>query len=621
MIWLLDLMPTDTPNSVTESARDPVAGELRPSQKLEHEYKKLALLQEISVALSSGLQLEKLLALIMEKVMLLMEAERSTLFLMSDDRQELWSRVLQGGEPLDIRLRLGEGIAGWVASSGETVNIPDAYIDERFQPAVDLRSGFRTRSILCVPMRNTLGAIVGVAQVLNKRGGPFTTDDEDLLLALGSQAAIALENSKLYHSVVAKNVELLQAQEQLQQKTHELNLLFQIEQDMNSAYDLDDLLDRIVHRAMSIVGATAGSIALTNAEGDALRFQTTAGPVADRLRHRQLAMGEGVIGWTAAHRQSAVISDPSQDPRHAAAFAESVGAEPRSIICVPLVSGERVLGVLELLDKSGGQGGFTDTDLQLLTLIAGQASKAIQQATSRRERQIEDRLASIGRMLAGIVHDLKTPMTIISGYAQLMAQMDSAEKREMYVEHILHQFDLMSGMTGEVLAFARGETEILTRKVYLNRFFDEVSTQLTHALAGRRIRLEIKTEYCGVAYFDEPKMLRVVNNIARNAADAMKTGGDFVITCRADDNTVYLDFADNGPGIPVELEGRLFDLFATTSEGGTGLGLAIVKRIVEEHGGKISYASERGVGTTFTIALPRRRPDSASEGTSELSPS
>src|SRR5688572_11916569 len=201
--------------------------------RLRTEQKKLALVQEISRALSSGLDLDQLLGLIMEKVTILMEADRSTLYLLSDDRKELWSKVVQGGELLEIRLRVGEGIAGWVAASGETVNIPDAYIDKRFQPAVDLRSGYRTRSILCAPMRNSLGSIVGVAQVLNKAGGPFTGDDEELLFALTSQAAMAIENSKLYHSVVNKNLELLDAQERLQQKTYELNVLFEIEQEMN----------------------------------------------------------------------------------------------------------------------------------------------------------------------------------------------------------------------------------------------------------------------------------------------------------------------------------------------------------------------------------------------------
>src|SRR5262245_10128779 len=128
---------------------------------LRREHKKMALVQDVGRALSSSLELDQLLNVIMEKITQLMEADRSTLYLLSEDGGQLWSKVAQGGEVVEIRLKVGEGIAGWVASSGETVNIPDAYVDTRFQPAVDLRSGYRTRSILCAPMRDSQGKTVG----------------------------------------------------------------------------------------------------------------------------------------------------------------------------------------------------------------------------------------------------------------------------------------------------------------------------------------------------------------------------------------------------------------------------------------------------------------------------
>ncbi|HUH01369.1 MAG TPA: GAF domain-containing protein [Kofleriaceae bacterium] len=582
------------------------------SARLRTEQKKLALVQEVSRALSAGHDLDQLLTLIMEKVTLLMEADRSTLYLLSDDRKELWSKVIQGGELLEIRLNVGEGIAGWVAASGEVVNIPDAYIDKRFQPAVDLRSGYRTSSILCTPMRNSLGSIVGVAQVLNKKGGPFTGEDEELLNALSSQAAVSIENSKLYHSVVAKNVELLEAQEKLQQKTYELNVLYEIEKEMNAAHDLEEMLERILHRAMGTVGAEAGTIALREADSEELRFVTTAGPVADRLLHQTLPMGAGVLGWVAARREALLVNDPETDVRHALEFARTAGLEPRHLICAPLVAADEVLGAIELIDKApvgdqDGTRGFDEGDLKLLTLIAGQASKAIQLARSQRERENQDRLASIGRMLAGVLHDLKTPMTIISGYAQLMAQIEDGEQREAYVEQILRQFDLMSGMTREVLQFARGESNVLVRKVYMHRFLDELVTQLNHALAGRGIELRVDARYTGVAFFDEQKILRVAHNLARNAAEAMTQGGVFTITTDSVGEDMSLEFRDDGPGIPPEMEGRLFEMFASGKEGGTGLGLAIVKKIVDEHGGEISYQSHPGAGTSFRVVLPVTR--------------
>jgi signal transduction histidine kinase len=300
-----------------------------------------------------------------------------------------------------------------------------------------------------------------------------------------------------------------------------------------------------------------------------------------------------------------------------------VGLSPKHLMCAPLVAADEVLGAIELIDKApiGDQDesiGFDEGDLKLLTLIAGQASKAIQLARSQRERENQDRLASIGRMLAGVLHDLKTPMTIISGYAQLMAQIEDGEQREAYVEQILRQFDLMSGMTREVLQFARGESNVLVRKVYMHRFLDELVTQLNHALAGRRIELRVDAKYTGVAFFDEQKILRVAHNLARNAAEAMTDGGVFTVTTDAIGDDLSLEFGDDGPGIPLEMEGRLFEMFASGKEGGTGLGLAIVKKIVDEHGGDITYESRLGAGTTFKVVLPaKREADVASQADGE----
>jgi signal transduction histidine kinase len=241
----------------------------------------------------------------------------------------------------------------------------------------------------------------------------------------------------------------------------------------------------------------------------------------------------------------------------------------------------------------------------MLTLIAGQASRAIQVHSSKRELEDQNRLAGIGQMVAGVLHDLKTPMTIISGYAQLMAQIDEADQREKYVEQILLQFDLLNGMTREVLAFARGESTVLIRKVYMHRYMEQVGEQLRYAFKGRSIKLEIVMEYDGVGFFDQQSMLRLIHNLARNAADAMRgKRGVFRIVSRVDKDMLCLDFIDNGPGIPQSLEGQLFKIFSTSTDGGTGLGLAICKKIVQDHNGFIDYESAAGEGTTFRVRLP-----------------
>jgi signal transduction histidine kinase len=575
---------------------------------LRREQKKVALVQEVSRALSTVGDLDALLRLIMEKVTVLMEADRSTLFLVTDDGRQLWSKVVQGGEVVEIRLDVGEGVAGWVAQTREIVNIPEAYADQRFQPSVDLKSGYRTRSILSVPMIGALGGLVGVLQVLNKESGPFEIADEELLSALASQGAIAIENARLYHSLVTQNQQLLDARRDLERRQRELNALYEVEKELAAALDLDDLLSRILGQAITVLGGGAGSIALVEADGS-LRFRNVQGPAAPRLIERTLPHGTGLIGWAVAHKTPIIVDDPLHDARHAVDIAKETGVTPAHIMVAPLVDGEDVIGGIEIIDqrktKRDGSA-WTEADLKLLVLIAAQAAGAIALARRRGEQSKSDRLASIGRMLAGLLHDLKTPMTIISGYAQLMAASDEGPQREQYVEQIQRQFDLMAGMTREVLAFARGETDLVVRKVYVNRFVEDLTTQLGAATAGRGIEFQVIANYDGVAYFDEQKLLRVFHNLARNAIEAMPEGGQLRITVSRENDNLVWAVKDTGSGVPPELQGRLFELFATGKKGGTGLGLAIVKKIIDDHRGTIACDSSSS-GTTFTIVLPIRR--------------
>lgn len=578
--------------------------------QLSAEKKKLALVKEVGRALSSAMDLDSLLTLIMENITQLMEADRSTLYLRTDDGETLWSRMAQGDGHIEIELKVGEGLAGWVVSSGELVNIPDAYTDDRFQPAIDQQTGYKTTSILCLPMRNHGRDIIGAVQVLNKKGGPFEKEDESLLEALAGQAAIAIENTKLYQSVVAKNAALNITQIELKQRGFELNVLYDIEREMNGAHDLDELLERILKRAIKIVGATAGSIALRSKRLGDLRFHTTAGDHGDQVRRHRIPLGKGIIGWVAAQGEAALVNLPEGDNRHATDFANLIGVQPRHILCCPLILGQEVLGAIELMDKidpvtKDTTMGFDEDDLKLLQLIAGQTSRAVQLARANIERENENRLATIGQMMAGVLHDLKTPMTIVQWYGDMMAESQDEHERQKFTKLIKRQFELMDGMTREVLAFARGESRLLIRKVHISRFLKEIVEQLEHELAGQNINIHLEVNKPDVVYFDENKIMRLIHNLARNAAQAMQDGGNVTIASSQDKDMLRLEFKDDGPGIPAELQGRLFDPFTTAGKkGGTGLGLAIVKKIVEEHQGEIVCTSSPENGTVFEVTLP-----------------
>jgi adenylate cyclase len=160
-----------------------------------------AQLLEVTSAIAAELNLDVLLKKIIGVTTQMLDADRATLFIYDAKNDQLFSRVAMGLETKEIRIPSAAGIAGACFTSGETINIPDAYADERFNPAVDKKTGYRTRSILCMPVKNKDGEKLGVVQVLNKRGGPFAPIDEKRLDAFTAQAAIALDNAKLFADV------------------------------------------------------------------------------------------------------------------------------------------------------------------------------------------------------------------------------------------------------------------------------------------------------------------------------------------------------------------------------------------------------------------------------------
>jgi adenylate cyclase len=190
--------------SFLEAMTTQAATALQSTQRLENmardratEMQFLDVVSDVTAEIDLGALLQK----VMSEATSMLKAERSTLFLSDEKTNELFSRVAQGDSLGEIRLPNHLGIAGAVFTSGHTINIPHAYADLRFNPAFDKQTGFFTRSMLCVPVINKKGKVIGVTQVLNKRGGPFNSEDESRLKAFTAQVSIALENAKLFDDV------------------------------------------------------------------------------------------------------------------------------------------------------------------------------------------------------------------------------------------------------------------------------------------------------------------------------------------------------------------------------------------------------------------------------------
>jgi signal transduction histidine kinase len=587
--------PLDTRPSDVEAA---LAREMRVSKAL----------REVGVALGTTLDLDELLELILDRITDALDADRATLYLLDEANDELVSRIAHGEGVRSIRLKIGHGIAGQVARTGKLIHVRDAYKDPRFSAEWDMISGYRTRSILAAPMKNHLSKTIGVVQVLNKKRGEFSDDDAEILAALATQAAVSIDNSRLFMSVTQKNIQLLDTKEQLEHRVRDLKLLFDLEHAMARAASLEELFMAVLGEAIRACEARTGAVALRDDDERAGALYVID-ERARKLKRLVYSENAGLIGWAIRHNEVLVSSDAESDPRRDPLLDERVGGViAKTALAVPLEGEQKApLGAIAIYNKRGGRP-FSEEDRELLELITANASTAIRLQLSREAREREERLTTIGRLLSSVIHDLKTPLTIIGGYVQLMQASNDLAQREKFAQLILKQFDHIGAMQREVFEFARGEKTVLIRKVYLQKFFEDMRDQFEADLAKRGIELVIDLQERGTARFDEGKMLRVVNNLVRNAVEAMgDKGGKFVIkvTRAKEDGALVMSFSDTGPGIPKEIEPRLFQSFVTSGKkGGTGLGLAIVKKIAEEHGGSVSVQSSSR-GATFKLRIPQ----------------
>ncbi|HIE43581.1 MAG TPA: GAF domain-containing protein [Candidatus Omnitrophica bacterium] len=170
----------------------------RENRLLKKWKRQLFLMLRYSRRMSATIPVDELLELIAQETREIMNADRCSVLLVDKMRNELWGRVAHGMDTEQLRFPVDRGLAGFTARTGEVVNVKDAYKDLRFNPEIDRKTGYRTRSVLCYAMKNHLGEVIGVFQVLNKRRGYFTHEDEELLRILSSQAAVGVENAQLY---------------------------------------------------------------------------------------------------------------------------------------------------------------------------------------------------------------------------------------------------------------------------------------------------------------------------------------------------------------------------------------------------------------------------------------
>ena len=340
----------------------PEAGKAQLLLRIAAVARRNAALVDVANRVSDTLSLDVLFVRLLEAVTESLDAERSSLFLHDAETGELFSRVMQGNAVGEVRFPVGQGIAGSVFTSGRGEIIPDAYADSRFNRWVDTETGYRTRNLLCVPIRNNRDEVIGVTQALNKRVGEFDEEDMQALEALASQAAAALENARMF--------------ERVERSQREEALLLDVVSLITSEIKLDPLLEKILAAATQLLGADRGSLFLYDASSNELWSRVAGGEGSGVIR---FPAGAGIAGECFTTGRCINIEDAYRDPRFNPAVDKGTGYRTRNILCMPIATrGGSKVGVMEILNKK--EGAFNASDQRRLEALCAQAAVSIENA-------------------------------------------------------------------------------------------------------------------------------------------------------------------------------------------------------------------------------------------------
>jgi len=379
--------------------------------------------------------------------------------------------------------------------------------------------------------------------------------------------------------------------------------LIDISRDLASTLDLDILLSRIVHAAAEISGAEAASILLYDDASRQLYFQVSTNMDESTRRGITVPLDGSIAGWIVTNRKPVRITNAHEDERFYSNVEAVTGLSTQSLLGIPLITKNKIVGVLEALNKHKGK--FTEIDESLLLVLGAQAAVAIENT----------RLFQQSDLISEFVHELRTPLSSLSTATYLLLRPEmSQEQRDQIIQNIHNETMRLNALASSFLDLARLESgRVQYRKTVfsLADLMYECKDIMATKAVEDNIHLRVESpESLPLVDADRDKIKQVFLNLLSNAIKYNRPNGSVLIRAEVLDNEVMVVIQDTGIGIPDEALPHLFQKFYRVREhetraSGTGLGLSICKQIVQGHGGRIEVKSKMGVGTVFMIYLPR----------------
>jgi len=386
-------------------------------------------------------------------------------------------------------------------------------------------------------------------------------------------------------------------------KLRQYEHLISISRDLASTLDLESLLKKIVDVAAELSGSEAASILLYDEANQQLFFQTATNTEKEPKLMGIVVPTDSIAGWVALNRLPVIVADVHQDNRFFNQVEKDLNYPTRSILAIPLIVKEKLIGVLEVLNKKSGT--YSSEDEEILMILGAQAAIAIENT----------RLFQQSDLISELVHEIRTPLTSINTISYLLQQsVMECEERDRLAQIIQAETQRLSRMTTQFLDLSRlesGRTGFNRIRFSLPELLRECAQSVQPE--AKKYGIQLTLEFPEITFeidADRDKIKQVILNLLSNAVKYNRENGRIILHSHYDENWVVISVKDDGMGIPEEEIPRMFSKFFRSghTEGkkpGTGLGLSICKRIVEGHGGKISVNSCLGEGSTFTVQLPR----------------
>lgn len=491
------------------------------------------------------------------------------------------------------KLRIGEGITGWVASRGQALRLDDVTTDRRY-----VQIDPRIRAELAVPLL-LRGQVIGILNVDSTTPGAFTDKEEKELVRFAKYAS---ESIRLSWEI-----------NQLRVRSEQLETLVDMGQTIISQDQLDIVLQRIVRESCRLMNAKLCSLMLLDETGKSLGLRAWYGASKAYIKKPNLPVAESLVGVVVNRLKPLTVLNVLDNHRYLnTELARREGLV--SLLSVPLTFENRALGVLSVYTRETHR--FSNEEIRLLSAMAGMSAVAISKArllekVVRMEEDLRnaERLSALGWLAAEIAHEIRNPLTVVQMLFHSMMQdfqADETVRRDATL--IETKMKQMNRILDQVLTFARSSEPDL-EPLQAPALLHDVLLLTRHKLAEQKIdfRVDVADEDLRING-DRSQLEQAILNLVLNACQAMADGGQLILSVRSTTHDgqkqVVIGIKDNGAGMSRERQEELFQPFLSHKKGGTGLGLALVEKTIKSHGGTITVKSRKGSGTLFQLAFP-----------------